>query len=625
MRCISLRASLIVAAACLWAGVAWALINPRFTPKELFKQSQMILVVDVKEGNTKDEYLLTTRDVLKKGTTDEKVIRLDISKARDERAADLFRRLAASGRPGLFFVGAYGSNPGGPEKRGLLHLDGQWASCVANSDGVWLYDTLDDALQAVWNGGTDMLRRAVDYVIADDDASVPVTDGVQWSDARLRIAGFAGTIRRIRPVDLAGDGTRFLFVARDQGDRLLACGKGRGACMDVTETRGLRSTSLVHAWGNFTGQGRLDLVSFDGKGATLHAQQADGTFTVRPLELGTALDDGCLSLAAIDAGAGDRAGLVVGGNGLPVVVAFDAAGKVTGTPLTAADVDLAKLGPAGVTLVADFDADGVADVLALRDRGGILFRGRAAGQFHPGVASAARCGDAQAGVCVGDYDGDGNLDVLVAGGTTRLMWINDGKGSFTERFNAVGEMMTHAQAVRGSDCTVGDVNNDGRQDVLIAYDNTSPVTYFGRGFLSFGHCHSIDVAENNSLPAANNARDGVQSACLADLDGDGAQDLALALAAGEIWVLFRENDAKEALMVVADLPIDGPARGPVAVTGWIGERCLGAWNVSPGTGPACFGRTEPGPVTLRWRLPGGQPQSREVVIEQGGTVRFPLR
>ena len=82
MRCISLRASLIVAAACLWAGVAWALINPRFTPKELFKQSQMILVVDVKEGNTKDEYLLTTRDVLKKGTTDEKVIRLDISKAR---------------------------------------------------------------------------------------------------------------------------------------------------------------------------------------------------------------------------------------------------------------------------------------------------------------------------------------------------------------------------------------------------------------------------------------------------------------------------------------------------------------------------------------------------------------
>ena len=197
MRCISLRTSLIVTAACLWAGVAWALINPRFTPKELFKQSQMILVVDVKEGNAKDEYLLTTRDVLKKGTTDEKVIRLDISKARDERAADLFRRLAASGRPGLFFVGEYGSNPGGPEKRGLLHLEGQWASCVANSDGVWLYDTLDDALQAVWNGGTDMLRRAVDYVIADDDASVPVTDGVQWSDARLRIAGFAGTIRRI--------------------------------------------------------------------------------------------------------------------------------------------------------------------------------------------------------------------------------------------------------------------------------------------------------------------------------------------------------------------------------------------------------------------------------------------
>ena len=63
----------------------------------------------------------------------------------------------------------------------------------------------------------------------------------------------------------------------------------------------------------------------------------------------------------------------------------------------------------------------------------------------------------------------------------------------------------------------------------------------------------------------------------------------------------------------------------MAVTGWIGKRCLGAWNVLPGVSQACFGRTEAGPVTLKWRLPGGQEQTREVVLEKGGTLKVELK
>ena len=53
----------------------------------------------------------------------------------------------------------------------------------------------------------------------------------------------------------------------------------------------------------------------------------------------------------------------------------------------------------------------------------------------------------------------------------------------------------------------GVVNNDGRQDVLVAYANAGPVTYFSRGFLGFGHGHAIDVSEQHLLPDANDAKE----------------------------------------------------------------------------------------------------------------------
>ena len=92
--------------------------------------------------------------------------------------------------------------------------------------------------------------------------------------------------------------------------------------------------------------------------------------------------------------------------------------------------------------------------------------------------------------------------------------------------------------------------------------------------------------------------------------------MVLALTNGEIWIFYRENDDHEARSVVAALPVGGPCKGPVTVTGWIGKRCLGAWNVLPGASQAFFGRREAGPVTLKWRLPGAQEQQKEIVVEK---------
>ncbi len=65
----------------------------------------------------------------------------------------------------------------------------------------------------------------------------------------------------------------------------------------------------------------------------------------------------------------------------------------------------------------------------------------------------------------------------------------------------------------------------------------------------------MDISQGHLYPEANQAVGGQQSGCLADLDGDGAQDLTLALNNGEIWVFFRDNKDHNAFMAVADLPI----------------------------------------------------------------------
>jgi hypothetical protein len=598
--------AVLVAALCV--PLVQAFINANFTPVHLVKGAELILSVDLEKGPSKDHYFAKVREVIK-GKTTEKSLRLNLSRARDEQSADALRQLAARGKPALFFVAKTPGNGGAAQQsRGLLHIGGKWAVFDRTENGVWAFDNIDTPLQAVWAGGTDMLRRAVDYILQDEDAYVPVSDGVSWRNGAVKVAALDGAITAVRPIDLAGDGKLALFAACEKGDRCFAWDGKDKKFADLTPARGLQSKSKAFAWGDFAGQGRLDLISFDGKALALHAQQADGKFKAQPLDLGKSLEHGCVALTALDVGVKGRSGLLVTGNSWPVVVALDAEGKASSTVLSAPNIDLTKLGKAGASLVADLDGDGFSDVLALREGGSVLFRGVSPGKFAEGVACAVKLGKAPGQACLGDFDGDGRLDVLCVNTEGTFVWQNEGEGKFTETVSLTGELAYGAER-GGIDCMAGDINNDGRQDVMLAYSGAAPRFFFNRGFRCFGFAATLNLGWDRLLPAA---KEGQQSACLGDWDGDGAQDLALALPNGEIWVAFRGNGDGESRLAVAALPLGGNSNGPVTVTGWIGKRCLGAWNVLPGVSSASFGRTDEDPVTLKWRLPGGKPQQKEV-------------
>ena len=278
----------------------------------------------------------------------------------------------------------------------------------------------------------------------------------------------------------------------------------------------------------------------------------------------------------------------------------------------------AGLGRPGVCLVADLDGDNRVDVLQLFDEGSLFYRGKGEADFAAPSTSWVATGAGRYGACLGDYDADGLLDVFVVGERRHRLFHNLGGGRFVDLLHQSGEIeyIPKPGAIRAQ---TGDVNNDGRQDVLIVYGvQMAPQLFFNRGFRSFGHARELDLHVQDRLPEAGN---GQQGGCLGDFNGDGALDMVLALANGELWALYREVEGEFAMAATAALSPRSPHAGPVSVAAWAGEppRALGTYVVRPGDPPALWGvpESEAGDVTIRWHSPDGALNTRVVEVVPG--------
>ena len=85
-------------------------------------------------------------------------------------------------------------------------------------EGQYQVSKIDDHMEGTWAGGTDMLCRAVRYILADENAEVPTVSGVSWGTA-LKIAKLEGKVSSARPVWLDGQRPPYLFLTCHQGDR----------------------------------------------------------------------------------------------------------------------------------------------------------------------------------------------------------------------------------------------------------------------------------------------------------------------------------------------------------------------------------------------------------------------
>ena len=605
MRRFLTGAVLAAAITLIAVGTARALINPKFTPIHLVEQSDLILVLKLGAPDAKQQVAVEVRKCLK-GKAPAGKMTIDLSKsAQKDRAKAIGEAIARLGdEPAMLFVGKDEEK----EDAAFLHLAGQWVRLAPVEGGVWDMLSVDVGMEGTWAGGTDMLIRAVDYILADASPDVPVAVGFSWGD-RKTIGKIEGRACGAQAVDLAGKGEFSLFIAAEQGDRVFRYDPKAKDFKDITAALKLASKSRLSAWADFNGDGRLDLASWDGKALKVWLQGADGAFPAAGAEVAAELKDGCLGLAVLDAGVEKAPGLLASTPGAPGLLVPQKGGAFKATAL-AQGAAAKDLGAAGPCVAADLDGDGLGDVLQVCAKGALFYKGQGAGAFAEARKLDVAAGKAPLVAFAGDYDADGRLDVFTAGEDGCRLWHDRGNLKFEETFGISGEISYTAgpDALAGGTC---DVNNDGRADIFLAYPSGIPMIFFNRGFRSFGK--ALEMTEQQVIPET---AVGQQAGAVEDFNGDGAQDMALVLKNGEVMVFLRKTFEGEApLAARAALPLGGAFAGPLTVTGWKGKRCLGAWNVVAGSADAFFGQPGAGEVVLKWQFPGGKPQQKAVELD----------
>lgn len=180
-----------------------------------------------------------------------------------------------------------------------------------------------------------------------------------------------------------------------------------------------------------------------------------------------------------------------------------------------------------VVATGDFNRDGRADVVvgggstATGAAGSLtLYRGRADGSLDSRVElpSPRRV----TSVVIADFDGVNGPDLAYCTSSQVLVRLNDGVGGF-------GEPVALGNPVSPSLLTVGDVNADGRADVVIGAGFAGVRYYTGRGEGTFNAMATI------ALPAT------ARGTVLQDFDGDGRLDIAAVTSSSVSSVVIVRN------------------------------------------------------------------------------------
>ena len=223
---------------------------------------------------------------------------------------------------------------------------------------------------------------------------------------------------------------------------------------------------------------------------------ATGGTAPRYVAVGDFNGDGILDLAVTNAGSTSNVSILLG----------------TGTGSFGPATSFATGGtfPTSVA-VGDFNGDGILDLAVTNTNSNTvaILLGTGTGSFGPATIFAV--GATPASVAVGDFNGDGILDLAVAnfGSTTVSILLGTGTGSFGPATNfAVGSAPFSV--------AVGDFNGDGILDLAVVNQNSNNVSILlGTGTGSFG-------------PATNFAV-GItpRSVAVGDFNDDGILDLAV--------------------------------------------------------------------------------------------------
>ncbi len=164
---------------------------------------------------------------------------------------------------------------------------------------------------------------------------------------------------------------------------------------------------------------------------------------------------------------------------------------------------------------------------------GALYRNNGNGTFTDVTGQAGLCKVLSThGVAVGDYDGNGFLDIYLSGSQRNLLWMNNGDGTFSDQTLAANVENTHSLA-----WGVGtfDAENDGDLDIYTVNGSTQNTTVgysvasrADRLFLNDSTGHFTDGSGAYGI----HGTDAKWSAAFGDYNNDGSTDAFVVAVSG---------------------------------------------------------------------------------------------
>jgi uncharacterized delta-60 repeat protein/gliding motility-associated-like protein len=193
--------------------------------------------------------------------------------------------------------------------------------------------------------------------------------------------------------------------------------------------------------------------------------------------------------------------------------------------------------------VGDMDNDGKLDLIIVSDGSSqvSVFRNTSSVgsiSFDPRIPFTT--GTLTVDVAIGDLDGDGKTDMVVTNATSSTISVYRNRGITGISFAARQDITTGSNPYS---VAIGDIDGDGKSDVLTANRNSNTVSIF-RNISSVGSM-AFDPRVDLSIGA------GTQPHCVAigDLDGDGKADIVSSNYASRTLSAFRNNSSPGTLSV----------------------------------------------------------------------------
>ena len=393
-----------------------------------------------------------------------------------------------------------------------------------------------------------------------------VTAGLSWVNSQTAPVG--NRPESVAVGDFNGDGIPDLAITNvcgsdpncnSGGTVTILLGKGDGTFTATATSPKTGNCPEGIAVGDFNGDGNADLAVTNDcdNTVTILLGNGDGTFTATaatpatggspgPIVAGDFNGDGNIDLAVVDA---CSISAYCTTPGALTILLGDGHGGFTATATSPA-ID----GYSDSIAVADFNGDGIPDLAvaspdyAVPGDGAVtIFRGNGDGTFTE--QEAVWAGPYPVGVVVGDFNGDGKVDLAAAagGGNAVTIMLGNGNGTFQTEVTAAAINGPRAMAV-------GDFNGDGHLDLAVISEDTTVIILLGNGDGTF------TVA--GASPAT-----GAEPYFLAtgDFEGYGVSDLAV-VDYGANAVSISLTEPQTAAATAANVSPVGPGLHEVAAS-----------------------------------------------------------